>query len=119
MNIDEAIRKRINEIVESNKTTLTALSLNSNLTPSTIFDFMSGKSKCPKVITIKKICSGADITLEEFFARDYFNGTEDVYWYKYLWCKATLFQKIRKVVAISIFSHKFLRKNGIQHCWIF
>ena len=79
MNIDEAIRKRINEIVETNKTTLTALCLNSNLTPSTIFDFMSGKSKCPKVITIKKICSGANITLEEFFARNYFNRTEDVY----------------------------------------
>ena len=79
MNIDEAIRKRINEIVEINTTTLTALCLNSNLTPSTIFDFMSGKSKCPKVITIKKICLGANITLAEFFARDYFNGSEDVY----------------------------------------
>ena len=79
MNIDEAIRKRINEIVETNKTTLTTLSLNSKLTPSTIFDFMSGKSKCPKIITIKKVCLGANITLAEFFARDYFNGSEDVY----------------------------------------
>lgn len=79
MNLDKAIRKRILELVEENKTTLTALCLNSNLTPSTIFDFMSSKSKYPKVITIKKICSGANITLEEFFARDYFNGTDDVY----------------------------------------
>lgn len=79
MNLDEAIRKRILELVKINKTTITALCLNSNLTPSTIFDFMTGKSKCPKVITIKKICSGANITLEEFFARDYFNGTDDVY----------------------------------------
>lgn len=79
MTIDEAIRKRIKEIVEINNTTITALCLSSNLTPSTIFDFMAGKSKCPKVITIKKICSGANITLEEFFSRDYFNGTEDVY----------------------------------------
>lgn len=79
MNIDEAIRKRINEIVKENKTTLTALCLNSNLTSSTIFDFMSGKSKCPKVITIKKICSGANIILQEFFARDYFNSVDDIY----------------------------------------
>ena len=79
MNIDEAIRKRISELVESNNTTLTALCLNSNLTPSTIFDFMSGKSKCPKVITIKKICSGANITLQEFFSPAYFNDTTDVY----------------------------------------
>ena len=79
MTIDDAIKKRINELVESNNITLTSLCLNSNLTPSTIFDFMYGKSKCPKVITIKKICVGANITLEEFFARDYFNETEDVY----------------------------------------
>lgn len=79
MNIDDAIRKRIKEIVDENKTTLTALCLNSNLTPSTIFDFMYGKSKCPKVITIKKLCSGANITLSEFFARDYFNDADEIY----------------------------------------
>lgn len=79
MNIDEAIKKRINELVDSNKTTLTALCLNSNLTPSTIFEFMYGRSKCPKVITIKKLCAGANITLEEFFARDYFNDSDDIY----------------------------------------
>lgn len=79
MNINEAIRKRINEIIEHNKISLTALCLNSNLTPSTVFAFMSGDSKCPKVITIKKICAGAGITLEEFFARDYFNSVEDIF----------------------------------------
>ena len=79
MNIDEAIKTRINELVVENKTTLTALCLNSNLTPSTIFDFMNGKSKCPKVITIKKLCCGANISLEKFFAREYFNDTNDIY----------------------------------------
>ena len=77
MNIDDAIKKRITELVETNNTTLTALCLNSDITPSTIFDFMYGKSKCPKVITIKKLCIGANITLAEFFNRDYFNDTED------------------------------------------
>ena len=79
MNIDDAIRKRINEIVENQKTNITSLCLNSNLTPSTIFDFMYGKSKCPKVITIKKLCCGANMTLAKFFDRDYFNDTKDVY----------------------------------------
>lgn len=79
MSIDEAIRTRINEIVSAKNTTLTALCLNSNITPSTIFDFISGKSKCPKVITIKKLCAGANMTLEEFFAKDYFNDNEEVY----------------------------------------
>ena len=79
MNLDKALRKRINELVEENKTTLTTLCLNSNLTPSTIFDFMSGKSKSPKIITIKKLCAGANITLQQFFSRDYFNDIEEIY----------------------------------------
>ncbi len=79
MSIDDAIRKRINELVEENKTSLSSLCLNSNLTPSTIFDFMNKKSKCPKVNTIQKLCSGANITLQEFFAKDYFNNLDDVY----------------------------------------
>lgn len=48
MNLDEAIKTRINELVNDNKTTLTALCLNSNLTPSTIFDFMAEKVNVPK-----------------------------------------------------------------------
>lgn len=79
MNIDDAIRKRISEILNDKGITLTALCLNSNLTPSTIFDFMSGKSKYPTIITIKKICAGANLKLEEFFAREYFNDMEEVY----------------------------------------
>lgn len=78
MTLDEAIIQRINEIVAKMKTTLTRLCLNSNLTPSTIFDFMYGKSKCPKVITIKKLCMDANITLQEFFNRPYFNADDDI-----------------------------------------
>lgn len=78
MNLDEALRKRINELL-SEKQTLTNLCLKSNITPSTIFDFMYGKIKAPTIITIKKLCAGAEITLEEFFAREYFNDFEEVY----------------------------------------
>ena len=79
MNTDEATRKRIYELAKERMISITELCLRSNLTSSTIFDFLNGKSKHPKIITIKKICVGAGITLEEFFARDYFNSTEDVY----------------------------------------
>jgi DNA-binding Xre family transcriptional regulator len=78
MDLNDAIKTRINELLVEQEITLTALCLSSNLTPSTIFDFMSGKSKCPKVITIKKLCMGANITLQEFFNRDYFNDTTDL-----------------------------------------
>ncbi len=79
MKLDEAIRLRITEIIKERKVSLTALCLISNLTPSTIFDFMYGRSKNPSALTIKKLCVGAEITLQEFFDRDYFNSDEDVY----------------------------------------
>lgn len=78
MNIDEAIRTRINELVKK-ENSLTNLCLKSNITPSTIFDFMYGKIKAPTIITIKKLCAGANITLQEFFARDYFNDFDEIY----------------------------------------
>lgn len=79
MSLDDALRTRIKELIDERNITLTALCLTSNLTPSTVFDFMYNKSKSPKIITIKKICIGAGITLEEFFARDYFNDSDEVY----------------------------------------
>lgn len=79
MKLEFAIRKRIEELVEKNKTNLTNFSLNSNLTPSTLFDIMNGRIKHPQIITIKKLCRGANITLSEFFEPDYFDDDEDVY----------------------------------------
>ena len=79
MNLDQAIRTRINELIKENNTNLTNLCLNSNLTPSTMFDFMYGKTKSPKAITIKKICAGANITLAEFYNKEYFNDMSEVF----------------------------------------
>lgn len=79
MKFDDCIRTRINELVAERETNLTALCLDSNLTPSTVFDFMYAKSKSPKIITLKKLCSGANITLKEFFDRDYFNDNDETY----------------------------------------
>ena len=78
MLVDEAIKRRINELAAEKDLPLSALCLESNITPSTIFDFMAGRSKCPKVNTIKKLCIGAGITLKEFFDRDYFDSDDDL-----------------------------------------
>ncbi|MBQ8444453.1 MAG: helix-turn-helix transcriptional regulator [Clostridia bacterium] len=78
MTLNEAIKKRILELVEERNISLTSLCLNSNLTPSTLFEFMYKKTKFPTIITIKKICYGAGITLEEFFSPSYFNDFDDV-----------------------------------------
>lgn len=79
MNLDTAIKTRIQEIIENKQCSLTSLSLDANLTPSTLFDFMYGKSKYPQIITIAKVCKGAGITLKEFFNKPYFDNLEDIY----------------------------------------
>ncbi len=78
MKMQEAIIKRIWELVDKNSNP-TTLSLNSNMTPSTLFNILHGETKCPSVFTIKKLCAGAGITLSEFFNRPYFNDTDEVY----------------------------------------
>lgn len=78
MELGKAIKKRINEFVKD-KNTLTKICLNSNITPSTIFDFMNGKSKYPNILTIKRLCVGLNITLKEFFDKSYFDEDDRIY----------------------------------------
>lgn len=78
MNFGDAIRKRINEFL-NDENSLTAICLNSNITPSTLFDFMNGKSKYPNILTIKRLCVGLNITLREFFNKDYFDEDDTIY----------------------------------------
>lgn len=46
------------------------------MSPSAIYDLVKGRTKCPMVITVKRFCEGAGITLAEFFDREYFNDIE-------------------------------------------
>lgn len=72
MKIEDAVKRRINEITTDLNISLFALCSLAKITPSTISDFMNGKCKCPKVSTIKKLCDGARISLKTFFDAPYF-----------------------------------------------
>lgn len=48
----------------------------SALTPSSIKNILCGKSQNPKLITIKMICDGLEITLGEFFSTPEFDRLE-------------------------------------------
>ena len=77
MRTNEAILKRIEEICEEKGKNICNACLNGGKSPSALYDLMKGRTKCPKVTTIKSFCEGAGITLSEFFDRDYFNDLED------------------------------------------
>ena len=73
MKLNEAIIKRIEEICNENNKNICDTSLKGGMSPSAIYDLQKGRTKCSKVITIKRFCEGAGITLSEFFNKDYFN----------------------------------------------
>lgn len=77
MTLTDAIAKRIREICEERKINVCDASLKGGMSPSALYDLLKGRTKCSKVITVKRFCEGAGITLSEFFARDYFNDPED------------------------------------------
>lgn len=77
MKISEAILKRIDEICDEKGKNVCKACLGGGKSPSALYDLMKGRTKCPKVTTIKSFCEGAGITLSEFFDREYFNDLED------------------------------------------
>ena len=77
MLLNEAIKKRIEEICEEKNINICAACLGGGKSPSAIYDLFKGRTKCPKVNTIKQFCEGAEITLKEFFDREYFNDVEE------------------------------------------
>lgn len=77
MKLNDAIVKRINEVCKENGLNICDASLRGGMSPSAIYDLVKGRTKCSKVITVKRFCEGAGITLKDFFDRDYFNDIED------------------------------------------
>ena len=77
MKLNDAIIKRIEEICEERDSNVCDIALRGGMSPSAIYDLYKGRTKCSKVVTIKRFCEGAGITLSEFFDREYFNSYEE------------------------------------------
>lgn len=77
MKLNEAIVKRINEICKQKGISVCGAALGGGKSPSAIYDLAKGRTQCSKVVTIRRFCAGAGITLSEFFDREYFNNIED------------------------------------------
>lgn len=77
MKLNDAIIKRIEEICEERDSNVCDIALRGGMSPSAIYDLYKGRTKCSKVVTIKRFCEGAGITLSEFFDKEYFNSYEE------------------------------------------
>ena len=76
MNIGQAVRGRIIELCRERDISINKLSDMSGVTQSTVNNIVSGRNNSATVATIKKLCDGLGITIQDFFASDLFCGLE-------------------------------------------
>ena len=76
MNIGEAVKERILELCREHDISVNKLSSMSGVTQSTVNNIVGGRNNSATVSTIKKLCDGLGITIEEFFNSELFRGLE-------------------------------------------
>lgn len=72
----EAVRNRILQLCEARNMSINRLATVCALPPSSIKNILYGKSQNAKLLTVKMICDGLDITLGEFFSTEEFDCLE-------------------------------------------
>lgn len=76
MNIGEATRLRIKELCLKNNITINKLSTISGITQSTLNNIISSRNNSTTISTIKKICDGLEISVQDFFNSPLFENLE-------------------------------------------
>ena len=76
MIISEAIRLRIDELIQQNNISAYKLSYLAGMSASNISDCLRGKVKEPTISSIIHICEGLDMQLKDFFDSPIFMDVE-------------------------------------------
>ena len=76
MDMYTAVKNRILTLCEERNMSIHKLSIESAVPPSTIKNILYGKSKNPGVVTLKMLCDGLGIAVNEFFDTDIFRDLE-------------------------------------------
>lgn len=71
-----AVKVRILRLCEERNMSINKLATVCALPPSSVKNILYGKSQNPKLLTIKMLCDGLDITLGEFFSTPEFDSLE-------------------------------------------
>lgn len=67
MKVQEAVVKRIKSLCREKNMNMSQLAYCAGMPQSTLKNVMNGNSKNTGIVTIKIICDGLDISLDEFF----------------------------------------------------
>ena len=74
--IGDAVRERILELCRTNNISVNKLCDMSGVTQSTVNNIISGRNRSATVSTVKKLCDGLGISIEDFFNSDLFRDLE-------------------------------------------
>lgn len=76
MNIGQAVKERILELCRERDISINKLSSMSGVTQSTLNNIVSGRNNSTTISTVKKLCDGLGITIEDFFDSELFRDLE-------------------------------------------
>ena len=76
MTINEAARLRILQLCDERNLSINMMCTISGITQSTVNNIVNCRNKSTTLSTIKKICDGLEITVEEFFHSELFRDLE-------------------------------------------
>lgn len=76
MDTISAVKNRILQLCGERNLSINHLAAMCALPPSSLKNILYGKSKNPKLLTIKLVCDGLGITLGEFFSTPEFDELE-------------------------------------------
>lgn len=76
MNIKNAVVLRFQDICNERNIKYNQLATLSGVTPSTVYSMMDNKRNDISITTIKKLCDGLDITINDFFNNTIFESLE-------------------------------------------
>ena len=76
MNTYTAVKNRILQLLEERRMSIHKLATESAVPPSSIKNILYGKSQNPGIVTLKMLCDGLGITLQDFFNTEEFRNLE-------------------------------------------
>ncbi len=76
MNVGEAVKERIIQLCYEHSISVNRLATISGVTQSTVNNIISGRNNSTTISTIKKLCDGLGITIQEFFNSELFSKLE-------------------------------------------
>ena len=74
--VKDAVAERFKQLCDERGIKTNELATRSGVTPSTVYSMMDQRRRDLSIITVKKLCDGLDISLDQFFAAPVFDALE-------------------------------------------